>query len=533
MKPSYHLAALFLLAGTSHVFAIVDPLETVPGFTPAFTLTESITDSIKTTVETFPTEPGFPAEPPLITREVITAESGTISITANITGINLSSIGPATSFEVQVGALTVAGTLGDDPAYTDANKATKRNIFIPGRFHPETGAVVGSTGVKLSWTATRLTVTISRSHLDDADPGSAAAAAHVGISDPGKSTPIIEIIPVSVEFAGLQSQPRNGFVKGTTSVRRQAYGSEALGTLEEFFLNTVSVSGAFDTVMPTVTITAPANNSSPGGSFTITGKASDSHGIETIEYATDPATTAPWTPITTITNLPPPLGTAPFGTTNKQWSFALAGQPFGTNKFWVRCVDTSGNRSTPATVALINPVPALLTGRWDGLVNPTPAGRQGYLTLTCDVKGGLSGKLMLEGTAATLPVVGTWSGDSITAKVMNGSKIELLLTGMVNTTSPASASAASALHPSARMVAPVAKAAGIDKQEGNPDRRDDHRHGHRLGPGGKVCVRLILPGKDRKRLGGMGPQQQRHLIGPEGKGEDQHRGRQQRWHQHR
>lgn len=442
MKRLHHLALLSLLVGVLPAFAQVDPLATVPGFTPAFTLTESIKDSIKTTVETFPAEPGFPPEPPLITRTVETADTSTISITANITGIDLSSIGPDTPFEVVVGALTVSGTLGGDPTYTDANKATKRSIFIPGRHHPETGAVVGASGVKLSWTATRLTVSISRSPLDDADPGSAAATPFAGIPEPGTTSPIKELIPVSVSFADLQSAPRHGFIQGSTSVRKQTFGSELAGNYEEHFLNTVSITGAFDTAVPTVTITAPANNSSPGGSFTITGKASDGHGIETIEYATDPATTEPWTPITNITDLPPALGTALWGTTNKQWTFSLTGQPFGTNKFWVRTVDTSGNRSTYATVALINPMPALLTGRWDGLVTPMPTGRQGYLTFTCDVKGTLSGKLTLEGTSAALPVVGTWSGDSINAKVMNGTKTEFLLTGMVNSTSPANAAAA-------------------------------------------------------------------------------------------
>ncbi|MEQ1748327.1 MAG: Ig-like domain-containing protein [Prosthecobacter sp.] len=437
MNRSHPLAFLALVVGILPAFAQVDPLATVPGFTPAFTLTESITDSIKTT-----TIPGFEGEPATVMREVVTSDTSTVSITANITGIDLASIGPDTPFEVVVGALTVSGTLGGDPTYTDANKATKRSIFIPGRHHPETGAVVGTSGVKLSWTATRLTVSISRSLLDDADPGSAAAMPFAGIPEPGTTAPIKELIPVTVSFADLQSAPRHSFIKGTTAVRKQTFGSELAGNYEEHFLNTVSITGAFDTAVPTVTITAPANNSSPGGSFTITGKASDGHGIETIEYATDPATTEPWIPITNITDLPPLLGEALWGTTNKQWTFSLTGQPFGTNKFWVRTVDTSGNRSTYATVALINPMPALLTGRWDGLVTPTPTGRQGYLTLTCDVKGALSGKLTLEGTAAVLPVVGTWSGDSINAKVMNGTKTEFLLTGMVNSTSPANASAA-------------------------------------------------------------------------------------------
>ncbi len=446
MKRS-HLTFLVSLAGILPAFGIVDPLETVTGFAPAFTLNESITDTIKTTVETFPTEPGLPPEPPLVTREVVTSDTSSISITANITGINLANIGPATPFEIKVGALSATGTLGDDPTYTETNKATKRSIFIPARFNPETGAVIGSTGIKLSWTATRLTITISRSNLDDTNAGSAAALGFAGSPDAGKTESIKDVIPVSVKFAEFDSAPRDAFLQGTTAVRRQTYGSEDAGNFEEFLLNTVRVTGAFDLALPTATITAPTNNSSPGASFTLSGRATDGHGLESVEYTNSPEPTAQWVPITNITDLPPALpttlGATPWGTRNKSWSLPLSGQPFGTNKFWVRAVDTSGNRSNPVSVSLINPLPTLLTGRWDGLITPTAAGRRGYLTFTSDTKGALlTGKLLLEGSTTALPFTGSWSGENITANIFRRSGRPLLLTGTINSTSPANAGAA-------------------------------------------------------------------------------------------
>lgn len=437
LKPrqSYILSLLVSLAGILPVFGLNDPLKTVPGFAPSFTLNESITEKIVSDRDEFDN----------VIYEKVTSDTSSISITANITGINLASIGPATPFEVKVGAMSVTGTLGDDPAYTEENQTTKRSIFIASQIDPETGNEIGSNGVKLSWTASRLTITIKRSNLDDTDRGSAAAA--LLLSTETKAESIKDVIPVSVKFAEFASAPRNVFLQGTSSGKEQTFGSEDDGTLETFFLHTVRVTGGFDLALPTATITSPANNSSPGGNFTLTGKASDGHGIAAIEYTNTPDLAAPWVPITQIANLPPTLpttlGATPWGTTNQSWSLSLSGQPYGTNKFWVRAVDTSGNRSNPVSVSLINPLPTLLTGRWDGLITPIAAGRRGYLTFTSDVKGSLlTGKLQLEGTAAALPFTGSWSGESITATISRKSGRPLLLTGTVNSTSPADAGAA-------------------------------------------------------------------------------------------
>lgn len=436
MKQSYLLSLLFSLAAILPAFGLVDPLKTVPGFAPAFILNETITEK----VDRYPDEfDGFAFDE-------VTSDSSSVSITANISGVILANINPATPFEITVGELSLTGTLGEDDSYTEKTKTTKRSIFIPARFDDE-GNTIGSSGVKLSWSATRLTISISRSLLDIDDPGSAAATVYAGLPEPGKTQFIKDVIPVSVKFAEFASAPRIAFIQGTSTVKRQTFGSEDDGTFQEFLLDTVKITGGFDLALPTSTITAPANNSSPGGNFTLTGKASDGHGIAAIEYTNSPDLAAPWLTITEITNLPPTLpttlGSTPWGSTNKSWSLSLSGQPYGTNKFWVRAVDTSGNRSNPVSVSLINPLPTLLTGRWDGLITPSATGRNGYLTFTSDVKGSLlTGKLQLEGTTAALPFTGTWSGDSITATISRKSGRPLLLTGRVNSTSPADAGAA-------------------------------------------------------------------------------------------
>lgn len=423
--------------------AQVDTLAPVKGFVPSLTLTESSTDSVKST--TIPTGPGTPA---MVMRELVPADKSSVTIVANITGIDLASINPDTSFEVSIGPMTVAGFLGLDSTYTEANQATKRSIFIPAKTDFETGKAIGSNGTKISWAATRLTITIVRALGDDIDPGLIAAMGLAGQVEPGITGTVRDTVPVSVSFGNLVSEPRSCFIKGTTLMREQKFGSESQGNFEAFFLNTVSLTGAFDTAVPTVSITSPVNNSSPGAAFTLVGKAGDTNGIDSVEYSTDPLAPLPWEPLVEeLTDLPPALaentlGEFLWGTTNKQWTLSLVGQPFGTNKIWVRSVDSSGNRSLPATIALINPVPALLTGRWDGLEIPTQDGRSGYLTFTCDVKGALTGKLSLDGSAAPLSFTGLWSGGDISASIKRPIGLPLLLTGTVNSTSPANAAAA-------------------------------------------------------------------------------------------
>ncbi len=289
MKKPYPHALLVFLVGILPAFGQVDPLQTVPGFAPTFKLNESITESVETTVDT---KIGGCGEYDPVTREQLTSDSSSISITANISGVSLASINPETPFAVKVGELSFKGTLGQDPSYTEANKATRRSIVISKKVVVHEDYAIGGYSVKLSWTATRLIIEISgyrslKPLLSEElikellDP--AAATLYAGKAKVGTTKSIKNVISVSVQFAEFASAPRDAFLQGTSSVKMETFGSKDDVDYEEFLLDTVEITGGFDLAQSSATITAPAINSSTGGKLTLTGKASDARGIAVIE----------------------------------------------------------------------------------------------------------------------------------------------------------------------------------------------------------------------------------------------------------
>lgn len=451
MKPFTTLrAALPGLLASACVFtafsqaAATDTLASVPGFAPAFTISETVTDSIKTT-----TEPsGEPGIPPFVMREVVTTSRSTIAITANISGIDLTKLDPTTPYEISVGGLSLAGTLGDDPTYTDVTKATKKSVFIAFGTDINTGEPKKSgNGLRLTWTATRLTVNISRASTDDLDPGSAFADGLAGVAN----SKVRDILPVTVNFSDQEglvgSQPRTAYLQGSSTVSRRVFGSEAAGTFEELFLNSVSITGSFDLAMPTVTVTTPKSPytmPTSGGTVTIAGKASDANDLERVEYTTagDMADVAGlWTMVTNVGEPVPPLPEGQtYGPENVTYEFQIPNIPVGTTHVWIRAVDASGNYSKTAVVTLVDPIPMVFVGRWDALVSAQgegDVGVPGFLTFTCDSKGGLSGKLTLEGTAAPYSFTGAWSGTGINAAIKRTGLPTLFLSGSAAPPSPA------------------------------------------------------------------------------------------------
>jgi hypothetical protein len=289
MKQPYSLNLLVFLVGILPAFGQVDPLKTVPGFAPTFKLNESITESVETTVDT--KIGGFGEYDP-VTRQQLTSDSSSISITANISGVSLASIQPETPFAVKVGRLSFTGILGQDPSYTEANKATRRSIVISKKVVVDEDHTIGGYSVKLSWTATRLIIDITGSRSFKSlvaeelmeellDP--AAAASYAGNAEVGTTKSIKNVISVSVQFAEFASAPRDALLQATSSVKKEIFGSKDDVDFEEFLLDTVEITGGFDLALPSATITAPAKKSSPRGKFTLTGKASDAHGISAID----------------------------------------------------------------------------------------------------------------------------------------------------------------------------------------------------------------------------------------------------------
>lgn len=146
-------------------------------------------------------------------------------------------------------------------------------------------------------------------------------------------------------------------------------------------------------------------------------------------------------PFTLVAPLPPDPG---WGPSTATWTFDLTNRPVGTTVVTVRAIDASGNESKPVTISFANPMPVLLTGRWDALLEPQSAdGLRGFLTFTCDAKGKLSGKLTQEGTAAPLSFTGTWFGTTLQAIIKAIGKPNLILTGTVNDLAPGTVAAAS------------------------------------------------------------------------------------------
>lgn len=386
--------------------SLPDALTPATGFAPALTVSDSYAQTLKTTT-------GGP--------EVVTTGTTKVSITANITGIVLANIDENTEFSISVGDLSVAGALGDAPGYVKG----KTTAFIPFNTN-DNGTPKGTNGVKLTWTATRLTVAITRSLADMTDPGSILAASMAGQVDPK----VRDTVEASLVFGPASAATRPVFMQGTAAVKTQS----------EVELNSVTLTGAGDFIAPTVTITAPKNNIVAGPNVTVSGTAKDTINLARVEYAVNPAS-GTWinVPFTLVNPLPP---AAPgWGPTTATWTFNLTNRPEGTTVIWVRAVDLSGNEAKPAMVSFYRNLPApLLAGRWDALVQPAGAGGlRGAVTFTTDIKGGLSGKLTLEGVAGSTPFTGALAGADLHAIIKVKGLADITLTGLLDTLAPATA----------------------------------------------------------------------------------------------
>lgn len=353
----------------------LDPLARTATFTPTVSFTESHSESVVTIVDN--SDPDFP----MTTRAVRATESISATVVANITGIDLASLNASTAFSLDLGNLSIAGTLGDDPNYTPG----KTSIWIP-VFDPDTGKAIGTYGVRLSWTSTRLTMTVT-----GASP--LAMPGTVEMGNWSTAEPAIRVIDiVSLRFGPFIAPDRNVYVTGKCSVTTKSFTTPEP---ESFDLVSVSLSGSCEYTAPVTTLTSPASGSTTGASVTVTGKATDAYGINSIEYALNPSSSSPtWTTITAV-NIPPPA--ALWGSTTATWSLDLAGLVPGTNTLWVRSIDISGNISSTLAATFINPMPSTVLGRWDAVMTPTATSPvRGAVTFSCTANGYHTGKLYLE-----------------------------------------------------------------------------------------------------------------------------------------
>jgi hypothetical protein len=111
-------------------------------------------------------------------------------------------------------------------------------------------------------------------------------------------------------------------------------------------------------------------------------------------------------------------------------------------RYYIRATDPSGNVSAPFLVTLINPLPAILVGRWDAVLGQSAAtDLRGALLITLGSNGVWTGKLTLEGVYYSLTGSLDRSGSLLYAIKRTG-KPDLVVKGSVAGFAPASVDAA-------------------------------------------------------------------------------------------
>ena len=375
------------------------PLDKTATFTPSVTFTESQTE--KFFFGTFQIND----DPPEVSRGVESTLGVSISISASMAGFTPAEVDAGTTFSVEVGGVSISGQLGDDPFYYQG----KSSIFIPNtRWDGITGKPTSSAGLRMSWTATKLTITVKNPLVltlnSNGDPtydeyGDIVVedTMEVAIRDwlgqtnnPARSTTL-----ASVAFGPLETTNRIVYASGKSATADYHFPSE---NPTDYTLNNVSLSGGADYGIPTVSVVTPKSGTFTGPNVSITGKATDGYNIEAVEYALNPDPTEPdWVAVDTLNVIPLANPALLWGATTATWTLDLADMPIGTNKLWLRSRDNSGNNSATLVLTYVNPVTIALRGRWDGLLTPDQAqGIAGSVSYTVSSNGYYTGKILLE-----------------------------------------------------------------------------------------------------------------------------------------
>ncbi len=395
---------------------LADPLELTSTFVPAATFSETSTDSLVSAVD--------PADHTKKIYSVATKHSTTANITANITGTTLASINAATVFTLHFGGATVTFALGDIPTYQPG----QTTAFYCWNGWNSAKKALGTGGVKLTWTATKLTVALTATD-EAARPDQIGTDEFIGVDDTPGTFAIKDVLSVDVAFGPIAtSVPRTVYFTGSYKVTHATAGP-ADSPLYDYYLYTVSEAGAADYTRPTVALTTPRQGASVGAAVDVTGTATDAKGLTGVQWTTD--LTQPWIATDQFSLTASPLDGL-WGSTSATWTVSLSSLPYGTTHLYVESIDDSGNTSLPLLVSLVNPVPVPITGRWDGLLVPaTSTGLRGAVTFSLAANGSYTGKLLLE--AGSYPFSGSLLADqSMAATISRGSSLpSVALTGTV------------------------------------------------------------------------------------------------------
>jgi uncharacterized protein YfaP (DUF2135 family) len=203
---------------------------------------------------------------------LLDGDTFTISATVLLTGVNIATFGPSTSFDLTLGTLHVSHTLSDDPSYTTGKtSATFIASYVDGK-----GKTVVYRTVKLKWTAASLTVSVKGKIKDTSASGwtSILADAYADYTSGWLTNTITGSISLgtanvtfdSVTCAGtvltkqVTAKDGNPFSPSTVKIKGSGGGSVAHTTIPG-----VHVTLGTDTVVTNLTV------GSLGGSVTFSG----------------------------------------------------------------------------------------------------------------------------------------------------------------------------------------------------------------------------------------------------------------------
>ncbi len=418
MRAFHPLRFLVCLVSCLAAAHAADPLDKTATFTPSITFTETHSEKVVGAAGS---------------REVTVSQSANATLVANLGGIVLGNINASTAFELNFGGAHVSFTLGEIPTYVPG----QTTAFYCWNGWDGANKPLGTSGVKLIWSATKLTVTLTMRN-EVSRPSAIACDDFLGAVDPDTSGPIglRDSVDVDVRFGPIGSTPRKVYFTGTSSVSHASFAA----TSEEFDLNAVSVTGSADYTAPKVALLTPAQGALVGAAITLTGSASDEHGLDKVRWSPDPATPSAWEDVTTSILAPPANGL--WGTTTAAWTLDLTNLPHGITKLWVKSVDESHNESPAKLITLVNPLLAPVAGRWIAALAPTNAvgALRGAISLAFAANGSCTGTLTLE--KATHAFTGSLLADeSLLITIKRTGLPNLVITGTLNSFSPVNAAA--------------------------------------------------------------------------------------------
>ena len=379
---SIGLAVFFNTSSSMAQTPTVEPLDLAINFTPSISFSETHSESVVKSVDPF--------DSTNVSYDVWYTESTTATIVANITGIVLADIDETTNVAINIGAAQGTFALGDIPTY----KAGQTTAFYCWNGWDDNNKALGTGGVRLTWTATKLPVTVTMGN-EVSRPTAVDADSYVGQETTPGTYPIKGTVGASISFGPISTTVnRNLYTTGSYVVTHKTAGPVD-APLYDYFLYSVTESGSADYTRPTVALTSPKQNAIVTGTVEIKGTAADARGLYGVEWSSD--FSPDWLAADDFT-----ISTAPadgsWGTTTAKWTIGLLSVPHGTRHIYVRSIDDSGNTSTPVAISLVRSMPTVLTGRWDALLEPDAInGMRGAIHFTFSANGSYTGTLVLEG----------------------------------------------------------------------------------------------------------------------------------------